>query len=81
MPMSEENRSSDHRLPRTVVPRRYDLTFRPDLDQGSFTGREAIEVVLTEASREIECHAAELEITGATLRRAGGSGGGAGGSG
>ncbi|MGH9304082.1 MAG: M1 family aminopeptidase, partial [Acidimicrobiales bacterium] len=49
-------------------------------DQGSFTGREAIEVVLTEASREIECHAAELEITGATLRRAGGSSAGAGGS-
>src|ERR687897_899397 len=33
--------ANPHRLPRTVVPRRYDLTLEPDLDAATFGGHES----------------------------------------
>src|SRR5687767_16038879 len=52
-----------HRLPRTVVPRRYDLRLDPDLLTLTFTGEAAIAVTVTEPVREIVLNAAELAIT------------------
>jgi len=56
-----------HRLPRTVVPARYDLTLEPDLDAATFTGTVEIEVDLVEPLDEIVLNAAELTVTEATI--------------
>ncbi len=66
--MSDQSGSSNpHRLPRTVVPARYDLTLEPDLDAATFTGTVDIEVDLVEPLDEIVLNAAELTITEATI--------------
>jgi aminopeptidase N len=51
-----------HRLPRTVVPRRYDLTLAPDLDAATFAGHETVAVEVAEPTAEIVLNAADLEI-------------------
>ncbi len=55
--------TNPHRLPRTVVPSRYDLTLEPDLDAATFTGTADIAVDLIEPLDEIVLNAAELTIT------------------
>jgi puromycin-sensitive aminopeptidase len=57
-----------HRLPRTVVPRRYDLTLEPDLDAATFAGHETVAVEVAEPTREIVLNAVDLEIDEAILR-------------
>ena len=37
-----------YRLPRSVVPGRYEIRIEPDLRSGRFTGTEAIEVTVYE---------------------------------
>ncbi|MGH9227418.1 MAG: M1 family metallopeptidase [Acidimicrobiales bacterium] len=67
--------TNPHRLPRTVVPRRYDLTLEPDLEAASFAGHEVVAVeVLTETS-EVVLNAVELEIDEATAEVPGAGGG------
>jgi puromycin-sensitive aminopeptidase len=51
-----------YRLPRSVVPRRYDLRIEPDLAAGRFAGEATIEVVVDERVDEVVLNAAELEI-------------------
>src|SRR2546422_11164827 len=51
-----------YRLPRTVLPRRYELTITPDLEKATFAGEERIEVEVAEAVDRIVLNAAELEI-------------------
>lgn len=53
------------RLPRSVVPRRYQLHIEPDLATASFYGTATIAVDIVEAVHEIVCNAADLEIDGA----------------
>ncbi|HET8931750.1 MAG TPA: M1 family metallopeptidase [Acidimicrobiales bacterium] len=66
--MSDQPGSTNpHRLPRTVVPARYDLSLEPDLNAATFTGTVDIEVDLVEPLDEIVLNAAELEITEATI--------------
>ena len=48
---SPEPSENPHRLPRTVVPRRYDLTLEPDLDAATFAGAEAVAVEVRRADR------------------------------
>jgi len=60
--------SSDHRLPRTVVPNHYALTLSPELDKATFGGLAIIDVEITGATEEIVLNAAQLTITDATLR-------------
>jgi aminopeptidase N len=52
----------EQRLPRTVVPSRYDLTIEPDLEAGTFTGEETVDVTVVETTGEILLNAYELEI-------------------
>ena len=50
------------RLPRTVVPTRYDLRLEPDLVAHTFTGEETIAVTVSEATAEATLNTAELTI-------------------
>ncbi|HUG36238.1 MAG TPA: hypothetical protein VML54_04770, partial [Candidatus Limnocylindrales bacterium] len=56
-----------YRLPRRVVPRRYDLRIEPDLTAGRFAGEETIEVIVDERVDEVVLNAAELEIQDARV--------------
>jgi puromycin-sensitive aminopeptidase len=56
-----------HRLPRTVVPSRYDLTLRPDLDEATFSGSVRIDVGVSEPVTEIVLNAIELEVDEAVV--------------
>jgi puromycin-sensitive aminopeptidase len=61
-----------YRLPRTVVPSRYDLTLEPDLDAGTFEGTVAVAVEVLEPVTEIVLNANELRLDDATLTAADG---------
>jgi puromycin-sensitive aminopeptidase len=56
-----------YRLPRTVLPQRYELTLTPDLKAFTFDGRESVDVSITESVDEIVLNADELEIRSARL--------------
>jgi puromycin-sensitive aminopeptidase len=51
-----------HRLPRTVVPHRYDLTLAPDLAAATFDGSEAIAVEVVEPTAEVVLNALDMEV-------------------
>jgi puromycin-sensitive aminopeptidase len=55
------------RLPRTVVPRRYQIRIEPDLAAGTFVGDETIEVAVGEATAEVVLNAADLTIAAADI--------------
>ena len=57
--MAETN---PHRLPRTVLPRRYDLHLVPDLEAATFSGTVAVEVEVVETTAEVVLNAIELEV-------------------
>jgi puromycin-sensitive aminopeptidase len=61
-----------HRLPRTVVPSRYDLRLEPDLANATFDGTVAITVDVKEATDTIVLNAIELEVTSADISVQGG---------
>jgi puromycin-sensitive aminopeptidase len=56
-----------YRLPRTVVPRRYELTIEPDLGSATFAGREAVAVDVLEQVDEVVLNAVDLTIEEAWL--------------
>ena len=56
-----------YRLPRTVSPRRYDLTLAPDLGRAAFAGEARITVDVHEPVGEIVLNALELDIAVAEL--------------
>ena len=55
-----------HRLPRTLLPRRYDLTLEPDLGAATFSGAETVAVDVVEPTAEVVLNAVDLEIDEAT---------------
>ena len=59
------------RLPRDVVPRRYDLTIVPDLDAARFTGEVTIALDVTQRVAEVVLHAHELDVELETLAQSG----------
>jgi aminopeptidase N len=69
-----DNPDNPHRLPRTVRPRRYDLTLEPDLDTATFAGEETIEVEVVEPTAEIVLNAAEIEVDEASVELPGDGG-------
>src|SRR5262245_26815233 len=54
---------NSHRLPRTVVPSRYDIRLEPDLDTATYAGEEAIQVEVREETDEVQLNAVELTLT------------------
>jgi puromycin-sensitive aminopeptidase len=67
-----EESEERYRLPRTVVPSRYDLTLEPDLDAGTFDGAVAVAIEVVEPVTEIVLNANELRLGDATLTGADG---------
>jgi puromycin-sensitive aminopeptidase len=55
------------RLPRTVVPRRYQIRIEPDLTAATFAGDETIEVTVGEPTAEVVLNAADLTIATAEI--------------
>ncbi len=51
-----------YRLPRTIVPERYDLTLTPDLAAANFAGEARVQVNVTEPIDEVVLNAVELDI-------------------
>jgi puromycin-sensitive aminopeptidase len=60
-----------YRLPRTFLPRRYDLVLKPDLEQATFEGTEDVQVEVREQVDEIVLNAIDLEISSGRLERDG----------
>ncbi|HSE92344.1 MAG TPA: M1 family metallopeptidase [Methylomirabilota bacterium] len=56
-----------YRLPRHVVPTRYEIRLEPDLVTATFTGVERITVRVAEPTREVVLNAAELAVTEASV--------------
>ncbi len=67
--MAEE---ADYRLPRNVVPVRYDLELAPDLESFTFDGHVSIAVAVADPTSEFVLNAIELEIDEAYLAAADG---------
>src|SRR5262245_47286587 len=59
------------RLPRAVLPQRYDLTIGSDLDASTFSGRVTISVDVAEPTDRIVLNAVELAIEAATVSQGG----------
>lgn len=62
---------AQYRLPRAVLPRRYDLVLEPDLVAGTFRGSEDVQVEVREPTAEIVLNADELQIESGWLERSG----------
>jgi puromycin-sensitive aminopeptidase len=54
---------NSHRLPRTVVPSRYDIRLEPDLDTATYTGQQAVQVEVRDEVDEVQLNAVELTFT------------------
>ncbi len=65
----QEHSVDSYRLPRSVVPTRYDLRLEPDLDAARFTGEVRIAVTVHAPTAEVLLNAAELEIPEASIQR------------
>ncbi len=61
-----------YRLPRTVIPTRYELTLAPDLQTARFSGQVTIAVDVVAPVEAVWLNAAELDIAAATLEDAAG---------
>jgi puromycin-sensitive aminopeptidase len=62
-----------YRLPRHVVPTRYDLRLEPNLTDARFAGEETITLAIHRATSEIVLNAIELNITSAQVEEESGS--------
>jgi len=62
------------RLPAHIVPMRYDITLKPDLEAFTFEGKETIHLSLKKAAKKITLHSKELDIRSAEIVRDAGKG-------
>ncbi len=51
-----------YRLPRTILPASYTLEVRPNLETNAFTGSVTATTVVVEATAELRCNIADLEV-------------------
>ncbi|XP_029428704.1 leucyl-cystinyl aminopeptidase [Rhinatrema bivittatum] len=61
---------ANNRLPRNIMPVRYDLVLHPNLTTKSFTGSVQIMLNVTQESKNIILHSSGLNITSVTLTSA-----------
>jgi puromycin-sensitive aminopeptidase len=57
-----QGKSDPYRLPRHVIPSRYDLRLEPDLPAATFTGRVAITLTVAQETRTILLNATDLLV-------------------
>jgi len=62
---------ADHRLPRTVLPHRYEVEWDVDTSAATFVGAVTIEADVVETCDAVVLHSVGLDITAAWLERAG----------
>jgi len=62
-----------YRLPRNVLPTRYEISLEPDIDQFTFAGEARVAVMVSEPTDTIMTNAAELAVSSATVTLADGS--------
>ncbi len=60
--------TDEHRLPRHVVPRSYQLRLEPDLATATFAGSETIKVDVVEAVDRFVLNATDLDLTSVSVR-------------
>ncbi|HEY3427932.1 MAG TPA: M1 family metallopeptidase [Acidimicrobiia bacterium] len=58
-----------YRLPRSVIPSRYDITLVPDLSAATFSGAESVAIEVLEPTDSIVLNSHEIEIQSAKVRR------------
>src|SRR5262249_24442735 len=63
-----EPETRNYRLPRTVIPSKYEIKLTPDFNQFTFDGDETIHVDVREAVKEILLNAVELQIDEAEIK-------------
>ncbi len=56
-----------HRLPRTILPLAYAVEIQPDLTEHSFTGSVTATCEVVEATSELRCNVADLELVDVTI--------------
>ena len=61
----------EYRLPRSVVPHRYQIRLEPDLNGATFAGSETITVEVSEPVNHMVLNAAELDLKSVSLRAGG----------
>ncbi|MGE3271452.1 MAG: M1 family metallopeptidase [Chloroflexota bacterium] len=61
-----------YRLPKTVLPERYELTLTPDIVAFTYTGEERVSLQISEPVSEILLNAVDLELFDVTLSNAAG---------
>jgi puromycin-sensitive aminopeptidase len=64
---------STYRLPRTVIPSRYELAIEPDLAAGTFRGAEDVRITVREPVREIALNAVDLRVEDGRLTNGNGT--------
>ena len=58
-----DNDGSEYRLPRSVTPVHYNVTWRPDLESLTFDGEESILLTINQANiTTITLHVVELDV-------------------
>ncbi|MCC7371904.1 MAG: M1 family metallopeptidase [Chloroflexi bacterium] len=62
-----------YRLPKSVLPERYELTLAPDLAAFTYTGDERVTLAISEPVTEILLNAVDMELSSVTLSNAAGA--------
>ncbi|HEY9714217.1 MAG TPA: M1 family metallopeptidase, partial [Chroococcales cyanobacterium] len=62
-----DQESVSYRLPRNVVPEKYEIKLEPDLQAFTFLGEETIHITVAEPVRQIVLNAVDLEIQAVTV--------------
>ncbi len=55
------------RLPKTIIPQRYEVRIDPSIEKGAFNGSETVSLAVSQPVREIVLHSSGLEISHARL--------------
>jgi puromycin-sensitive aminopeptidase len=63
--MKKQKAKPSVRLPRHVLPERYAITLKPDLESFTFSGQEAINVVIEKSDKLLTLHSVDLKILSA----------------
>ncbi|KAH9630426.1 hypothetical protein HF086_016964 [Spodoptera exigua] len=71
--MTMPEKTQFQRLPRSVVPKHYDLELIPNLGKFTFTGKTAVKVSVLRSTSEIVLNCLDLELNNVKLQYEGGS--------